>query len=94
MRTLVGGAVRDALIEAIANVEGVDESEIESAIAHLGGDEMYELDSKSAEAVLAEVGETLGVATLGPADLRPEQYASLAALIVLVQEASLVAEGK
>lgn len=84
--------VRAALIDALANVEGVDSGEIEDAINGLGGDQMYELQSKTAEAVLAEVGEALGFTPVGPADLQPEQFATLDALIELVA-GSLVGAG-
>ncbi len=83
--------VRDALIQALANVEGVDDAEIEDAITSLGGDQMYELQSKTAEAVLAEVGAALGFTPVGPADLQPEQYATLDALADLVEAALSVA---
>lgn len=79
--------IRDALIQALANVEGVDPAEIEEAIGDLGGDQMYELQSKTAEAVLAEVGEALGFTPVGPADLMPEQFATLGALVDLVEAA-------
>jgi hypothetical protein len=82
-------AVRGALIEALANVD----VEIEEAIDDLGGDNMYELQSKTAEAVLAEVGEALGFTPVGPADLLPEQFATLEALVDLV-EAALSVTGR
>lgn len=84
--------VRDALIKALANVEGVDDADIEDAISELGGDQMYELQSKTAEAVLAEVGEALGFTPVGPADLQPEQYATLDALVDLAVAALDAAE--
>lgn len=83
--------VRRALIEALANVEGVDDADIEDAITSRGGDHMYELESKTAEAVLAEVGEAFGFIPVGPADLQPEQYATLDALADLVEAALGVA---
>lgn len=85
--------VRAALVEALANVEGVTDLQIEEAIGERGGDHMYELESKTAEAVLAEVGESLGFTPVGPADLEPEQYATLEALADLV-EAALRAAGR
>lgn len=84
--------VRDALIKALANVEGVDDADIEDAISELGGDQMYELQSKTAEAVLAEIGEALGFTPVGPADLQPEQYATLDALVDLAVAALDAAE--
>lgn len=93
MGTVTGQTVRDALIKALANVEGCDESEIEEAVGDLGGDQMYELQSKTAEAVLAEVGEALNFTPVGPADLQPEQFATLDALRHLVEAALGVTEG-
>jgi len=87
MAAVTRQTVRDALIKALANVEGVDDVEVEEAIDDLGGDQMYELQSKTAEAVLAEVGEALGFTSVGPADLLPEQYATLDALVDLVEAA-------
>jgi acyl carrier protein len=87
MSAVTRQTVREALIEALANVEGVDDVEIEDAIDELGGDQMYELQSKTAEAVLAEVGEALGFTPVGPADLLPEQFATLEALVDLVEAA-------
>lgn len=83
--------VRDALVEAIANVEGYDAQDVEMEIASRGGDRAYELESKTAEAVLAEVGEALGFTPVGPADLEPEQYSTLSVLIDLVEDAVGVA---
>jgi hypothetical protein len=79
--------IRAALLKAVANVEGVDVGEIEDAVDGLGGDERYELDSKTAEAVLAEVGEALGFHPVGPADLDKHQYATLGALLHLIEGA-------
>jgi hypothetical protein len=79
--------IRAALIEALANVEGVDTDDIEGAVVGLGGDQWYELDSKTAEAVLAEVGQALGFTPVGPADLAPDQYATLGALLDLIETA-------
>lgn len=93
MATLTREEIRTALVDAFANVEGVDVDEIEDAVAELGGDQWYELDSKTAEAVLAEVGEALGFTPLGPADLDPDQYATLAALLDLLEDAFTVMGG-
>lgn len=93
MTAVTRQGVRDVLIESLANVEGVDAAEIEDVITDLGGDQMYELQSKAAEAVLAEVGEALEFTPVGPADLQPEQYATLDALVDLV-DAALRAAGR
>lgn len=93
MAAVTRHTVREALIRALANVEGVDDVEIEDAVTDRGGDQMYELQSKTAEAVLAEVGEAFGFTPVGPADLKPEQYADLDALVDLVESALGLAEG-
>jgi len=77
--------IREALIAALANVEGVDVEELEQGVAANGGDSLYELDSKVAECVIAEVGEAFGVPLVGPADLPPDQYATIEALLDLLQ---------
>lgn len=93
MAAVTSRQVRAALIKALANVEGVDDDEIEASIGDLGGDDMYELQSKTAEAVLAEVGEALGFTPVGPADLQPEQFATLGALRQLLEGALDVVDG-
>lgn len=82
--------IREAILDELADVEGVNRSEIDDAIERVGGDEMYELESKTAEAVLAGLSARIGVALPGPADLEPEQFTTVDALAALV-EAKLVA---
>ncbi len=77
--------IREALIAALANVEGVDVVEFEHEVAATGGENLYELDSKVAECVIAEVGESFGVTLAGPADLPPDQYATIEALLDMLQ---------
>jgi acyl carrier protein len=77
--------VRNALIAALANVDGDDPAETERRVSALG-DADYELDSKVAECVIAEVGEAFGVELPAPADLRAHQYASVGALLDLMQK--------
>lgn len=75
--------VRDALIEALANVDGDDPADTDRAVAAVG-DDRYELDSKVAECVIAEVGEMFGVELPAPADLPKQQFASVGALLDLL----------
>lgn len=77
--------VREALIDALANVDGDDPADTERQVA-LVGDDGYDLDSKVAECVIAEVGEVFGVELPAPADLRTYQFASVAALLDLLHE--------
>ncbi|MCR6493533.1 hypothetical protein [Cellulomonas sp. P24] len=76
--------IREAILDELADVEGVDRGEIDGAIGTVGGDEMYELESKTAEAVLAGLSARFGVALPGPADLEPEQFTTVDALVALV----------
>jgi hypothetical protein len=77
--------IREALVAALANVDGVEPADAEQSIAAVG-DDRYELDSKVAECVIAEVGEVFGVDLPPPADLLPHQYASLGALLDQMDE--------
>lgn len=86
MSEVTRAEIREALIAALANVEGVCAEEIEAAAESAGGDALYELDSKVAECVIAEVGEAFSVTLGGPADLLPEQYATLEALLDMLQD--------
>ncbi|WHP18931.1 hypothetical protein [Cellulomonas sp. ES6] len=78
--------IREAILDELADVEGVDRGDIDGAVGGVGGDEMYELESKTAEAVLAGVSARFGVPLPGPADLAPEQFATVDALVTLVVE--------
>lgn len=73
--------IRKALVAALANVEGVHPAEVDSAVEAVGGDACYELDSKTAECVIAEIGHAYGVTLAGPADLPAEAYATIDALL-------------
>jgi len=75
--------VRQALIEALANVEGVTPVEIETAVGDAGGDNLYELDSKMAECLIGPLIAKWGPLP-GPADLEPEQYATIESLTDLI----------
>jgi hypothetical protein len=77
--------IREALIAAIADVEGVDDAAVELELAAVGGDALYELESKVAECVIAALGEGFGITLAGPADLRPDQYATIESLLDLLE---------
>lgn len=77
-------AVRQALVEALANVEGVGLGDVEAAVAANGGDSFYELDSKTAECLIGPLTAKFGRRLPGPADLQPEQYATIESLADLV----------
>jgi hypothetical protein len=55
--------------------------EIDEALAANADDYMLELDSKTAEFLLVKVEMLTGAKLPAPADLDPEQYSSLGALI-------------
>lgn len=85
MSSISRAEIREALIEALANVDGDDPADTDRAVTALG-DDRYELDSKVAECVIAEVGEVFGVELPAPADLRAHQYASVGALLDMLDE--------
>lgn len=76
--------VRRALVEALADVEGFEVSDVEAAVAANGGDNLYELDSKTAECLIGPLTAKYGRRLPGPADLQPEQYATIESLTDLV----------
>jgi len=86
MSGVTRGDIREALLAALANVEGVDVEDLEREMAATGGENLYELDSKVAECVIAEIGEAFGVTLAGPADLPPDQYATIEALLDMLQD--------
>lgn len=77
--------IREVLIEALAEVDGLDPGIVDGEVAARGGDAMFELDSKVAECVLAVASVKFGIKATGPADLQPEQYANLEALLDLLE---------
>ncbi len=83
-------AARTAVVQALADVEGLDVVEVEAAIAAVGGDSALQLDSKQAEVIIAYVEELFGCELPPPADLRKDQFSTVAALIDLVTPAIVV----
>lgn len=85
MTTTVGvDAVRTAVVEALAEAEGLGVVEVEAAIAGAGGDGALQLDSKQAEVIIAYVEDRFGCELPSPADLPKERFSTVAALIDLV----------
>lgn len=78
--------IREVLIEALAEIYDMDPAEVDDHVAAGGGDAMLELDSKVAECVIAVASVRFQITATGPADLAPEQYATLEALLDLMQE--------
>jgi acyl carrier protein len=81
---------RTAVVQALADVEGLDVAEVEAIIAAAGGDGALELDSKQAEVIIAFVEELFGCELPSPADLRKDQFSTVAALVDLVAPAVVV----
>jgi hypothetical protein len=75
--------VRDALLDGLAMCSS--EEEVAAAVAAVP-DNMFELDSKTAEFVLVHVEGVLGIDLPTPADLGREQFATLGALIDAILE--------
>ena len=73
---------RQAAVEALAITHGLDLSAAEAAIAAAGGDEMLELDSKTAEFLIAAIELHLGKTLPTPADLG---RANIRTLVVLLR---------
>lgn len=80
--------VRDALVAALAEVEGLTVDNFKRELSKRA-ELLYELESKVAECVIAALSEHFGVSLPGPADLRSDQYATIEALTDMVQGALL-----
>lgn len=76
--------VREAMIGALAEINGLDTTQVEAGLAALGDDYLFELDSKEAEWILGAVEVVIGRRLPCPADLGQEQYASVGTLIDVV----------
>lgn len=74
--------IREAIVAGLAVAENVEPGEVEQAIGSLGGDDKFEIESKTAEFVCAYVEHVLqpDVRLPTPCDLGREQFATIAAL--------------
>jgi acyl carrier protein len=86
-------AARTAVVQGLADVEGLEVVEVEAAIAAVGGDGELNLDSKQAEVIIAFVEELFGCELPSPADLNKDQFSTLAALVGLVAPSIAVPTG-
>jgi hypothetical protein len=77
--------VRGWMLDALRKDLALDD-EVDAALAASPDDYMLELDSKTAEFLLVKIEILAGVKMPAPADLSPEQYASLGALIDVVMK--------
>lgn len=75
--------IRSALLQALADVEGLPLEEIVAAVDAIG-DAGYELDSKKAEVVIAALEVVLERQLPGPAALRRDQFNTIGALLDVV----------
>jgi acyl carrier protein len=80
-------AARTAVVQALADAEGLDVVEVEAAIGAVGGDGALQLDSKQAEVIIAFIEEMFGCELPSPADLRKDQFSTVGALVELVAPA-------
>jgi hypothetical protein len=72
---------REAAVEALAITHGLDVAGAEAAIAAAGGDFLLELDSKTAEFLIAAIEIRLGKTLPTPADLGRVSIATLGILL-------------
>jgi acyl carrier protein len=84
-------AIRAAVVAGLAEANGVSSTDAESAITASGGDNRLELDSKTAEWIIAHVELVLGATLPTPADLGREQIATVGALTTAIADALRVA---
>jgi len=85
-------AVRDAVIVGLAEVYGVSPADVEERIDAIGGDDLIELDSKTAEWIIAHAEKEFGATLLTPVEMGREQFATVAALAAAIADALGVAE--
>jgi len=85
-------SLREALLDALADVEGVDRSAIDDAVTARGGDLMFVLDSKVAECVIAALEVVFDAQLPGPAELDCMHYSTVAALLDLLSHKLLETE--
>lgn len=72
--------VRDWMLEALRDDLAFGD-ELDAALAAQPDDYLFELDSKTAEFLLVKIEILTGATLPSPADLGPEQFASLGSLI-------------
>ena len=73
--------VREAIFDALVEVTRRARAELDAAAAAVGDDYLIELDSKTAEFVLVAVEAIFGRRMPTPADLGPELYSTVGALV-------------
>lgn len=81
---VIGVATRSAIVQGLAEAEGLDVEAIELEIDQSGGDANFYIDSKLAEVVIALVEVMYGCELPSPADLKRDQYATLEAIVSLI----------
>ena len=72
---------RRTAVEALGITHGIDPSAVEATIATVGGDDLLELDSKTAEFIIAAIEVALGKTLPTPADLGRSNIGTLGVLL-------------
>ncbi len=77
------GAIRDLVVEKLAQVDATDLATIKQTMERGGGN--IAIDSQQAVTIIAMLGQHLGRTLPGPEDLRPNEYTSVESLTSLVE---------
>jgi acyl carrier protein len=85
-------AVRDAVIVGLAEVHGVSPADVEEVIDGTGGDDLLELDSKTAEWIIVHAEKEFGATLPTPVEMGREQFATVVALVAAIADALGIAE--
>jgi acyl carrier protein len=85
-------AVRDAVIVGVAQVHGVSPADAEDVVNATGGDDLLELDSKTAEWIIAHAEKEFGATLPTPVEMGREQFATVAALVAAIADALGITE--
>ncbi len=76
------GAIKDLVVEKLAQVDATDVAAIKQALEEGGGN--IAVDSQQAVTIIAMLGQHFGRTLPGPEDLRPREYTSVESLTSLV----------
>lgn len=79
-------AIRDAVIVGLAEANGLATADVEATITVNGGDDLLELDSKTAEWIIAYAERVFGTDLPTPVELGREQIATVATLIAAIAD--------
>jgi len=85
-------AVRDAVIAGLAEVFGVSPEHVEEEICSVGGDNYLELDSKTAEWIIAHAEKEFGSILPTPVEMGREDFSTIGALVAAIAAALGITE--